>query len=264
MALVILQEGFQPLGQFDGYAPDSTSTAPSVRPWQGGEIAQFVSVAKSSQGLAADSQDGYVNAGTGNNIMVVTKELAAFGAADGYNLQKPIFLADEGTTYYGTLLGALVGGTVGQQANGYLTTPTGPVFGPATEIGSGRITCWDKPGLYGVTLDTVDQGATLGTTGVVPSNADLNGGAPLYATKASGYSTGSSPGWLTLLASNSPDYFAADGATVVAWFVEFRSNGSLVTTPNRLVSALNSPSSVVGGVLPLNLYMAVIHFAPNG
>ena len=56
---------------------------------------------------------------------------------------------------YGTLFGAVVGGTVGQQVNGP-TTFTGAILGPHTSTGSGKTTCWDKPGLYAVSLDAVD------------------------------------------------------------------------------------------------------------
>jgi hypothetical protein len=47
---------------------------------------------------------------------------------------------------------------------------------------------------------------------------------------------------------------------VVGYFIEFRTKGSLVTTPNRLVSALNSPSSVIGGVLSSTQFMAVFEW----
>lgn len=223
MALVLLNPGVQPLGQFDGYAP-------LINTVKGGEVLTFGSVPATFQGGPADDADGYL--ASGNRVVL---QLAAGSAASG-----PFMLCDDGLLHYGTLFGSVVGGTVGQQVNGP-NSYTGAVLGPATALGSGRLTAWDKPGLYGVTLDAVD---TTVTTGLVPTNSGLVAGTALFANAT---------GLLTPVSSG--------GTRQIGNFVEFRSNGSLVTTPNRLVSALNSPSSVVGGVLPAQLYMAVFHFS---
>jgi hypothetical protein len=219
--LVLLNPGFEPLGQFEGL----DSILSTVK---GGEVLSLQAVA--SNAGAADALDGYQPAGT--------QIVLNFPASSSAN---PLFLCDDGLLHYGTLLGAIVGGTVGQQVNGY-NTYTGAVLGPNTTTGSGKITAWDKPGLYGVTLDACDQVTCQ------PSNSALVGGVTaLYGTVG-----GSTPGFLTTTSSGN--------TAQVGTYVEFRSNGSLVTTPNRLVSALNSPSSVVGGVLPPTLYMMVFHF----
>jgi len=53
------------------------------------------------------------------------------------------------------------------------------------------------------------------------------------------------------------------GKTVVGHLVEFTTNGSLVTTPNYLVAALNSPSGNVSSYSGLRtLTQAVIYWAP--
>ena len=223
MALRILQPGIQPLGQFDGYDNDYLTIL-------GGEVAQFgyVSTAANVDLATSDIGDGYV--GVVNQVRpAVTTNLTA-GV-------RPLFLTDDGTTNYGTLFGQVVGGIAGQVVN------TGAQLGPHTATGSGKVTLWDKPGLYAVTLDAVDE--TAGT-GLVPGNGTLVGNDALYATAT---------GLLT------PTVGAAFEAGVVARFVEFQTNGSLVTTPRYLTSALNSPPGAAAAQMLFT--EAVIHFHPE-
>jgi hypothetical protein len=158
-------------------------------------------------------------------------------------------LSDEGILGYGTLFGAVVGGTVGQQVNGP-TTFTGAILGPSTATGSGKVTCWDKPGLYAVSLDACD---TTVTTGLQPTNnTGLDTGAPLYYTSAG------------LLTPNAAAAVVAAGGVnpIVGRFVDFDTNGSLVNTPNRLVAALNSPSGIVSSFGPPQFAFATFYFGP--
>lgn len=218
MALYVLNPGKDPLGQFDGLDAEVTTLL-------GGEVVTFGTALLTADKGAADVADGYLNPGTSR--VVVTKTLSSG--------KRPLMLADEGTTYYGTLFGTVVGGTVGQVATG------GAVLGPHTATASGKVTCWDKPGLYGVSLDACDTSAT---TGLQPTNATLVAGAKLYATTAG------------LLTPNSASKFED---VAVGRFVEFRTNGALVQTPNRLVQALNSPTNATGP-LTSGLLMAVFAF----
>jgi len=208
MALKLLQPGVQPLGQFDGLDTE-------VLTLLGGEVVTFSSVAVSGTDKAAsDVFDGYENTSSVQRRPVVTKTLSSG--------KRPLMLADEGTAGYGTLFGTVVGGTVGQVATG------GTVLGPHTATGSGKVTCWDKPGLYAVSLDACDLNAT---TGLQPTNTTIDAGSALYATTAG------------LLTPNSASAFQA--GIVVGRFLEFTTNGSLVNTPNKLVQALNSPTGAV-------------------
>lgn len=213
-----------PLGQFDGLDTELTTLL-------GGEVVGLTGVlTTASDKKAKDVDDGYVGTTT-KYRPVVTKTLVA-------NM-RPLFLADEGTANYGTILGQVVGGTVGQIVTG------GAQLGPHTATGSGKVTLWDKPGLYAVTLDAVldDDTADL-----VPENTSLAVGDPLYATSAG------------LLTPNNAHSFESPGASapVVARFVEFQTDGSLVRTGLAQVSALNSPT---GGILVGETFtQAVIHF----
>jgi hypothetical protein len=249
MSLKLLQPGIQPLGQFDGLDAETLT-------FKGGEVCSLAAVATNTQpgvttaGLdqgAYDVFDGYVQNPAGTFLRpAVSKNWNATVLTPATT--RPLFLADDGILGYGTLFGAVVGGTVGQQVNGP-NSYTGAVLGPHTATGSGKITCWDKPGLYAVSLDAVD---TTAATGLVPTNVahGLTVGSALSFTVA---------GLLTpLTAGGSP----AAGAPTVGHFVEFNTNGSLVTTPNYLVAALNSPSGNVSSNQVRAFAFATVYFAP--
>jgi hypothetical protein len=210
-----------PLGQFDGY--DSVVTS-----FKGGEVASllFLDITGSDK-AAYDVNDGYVGTSTHRRPAVT------FNLTSGI---RPLFLADDGTSGYGTLFGSVVGGTVGQVSTG------GAELGPHTATGSGKITLWGTPGLYAVTLDAVD---TTSSTGLTTTNSSLAGGAALYAT---------STGKLT------PTSGSAFETVVVGRFIEFSTNGSLVNTPDYLVAALNSPSGDVSSARQRSFTQAVIWF----
>jgi hypothetical protein len=235
MSLKLLQPGTQPLGQFDGL--DS-----QVLSLKGGEVVTLKSVVATSatDKAASDVFDGYSNPSSVQHRPVVQL------AADGY--ARPLMLSDEGILGYGTLFGAVVGGTVGQQSNGP-NSYTGAVLGPHTATGSGKVTCWDKPGLYAVSLDACD---TASSTGLQPTNTTIDTGSALYYTSAG------------LLTPNVGASVAGLNNTfpVVGRFVAFDTNGSLVSTPNKLVAALNSPSGLVTSVGPGQFAFATFYFAP--
>lgn len=220
MALKPLQAMY-PLGQFDGYDSELTS-------FKGGEVCTLKSVLVGTDKAASPSDGGDGYFGVANKLRPVVSKVLSSGAT-------PLFLADDGTAGYGTLFGSVVGGTAGQVATG------GAVLGPHTATGSGKITLWGQPGLYAVTLDAVD---TTAATGLVPTNGTLTAGAPLYATSAG------------LLTPDSGSDFGGD--VVVARFVDFQTNGSLVNTPNFLTAALNSPSGY--GPVKMNMTQAVIWY----
>ncbi len=209
----------EPLGQFDGLDSELTS-------YKGGEVVTLTSVALSSADKAApDVFDGYTLPSSVQRRPAVTKTLTTG--------KRPLWLADDGITGYGTLFGSLVGGNNGQVVSG-------SVIGPHTAVGSGKITCWDKPGLYAVSLDAVDQTVS---TGLVTGNTSLDSGSALYATSA---------GLLT------PTSGSAFESVVVGRFVEFSTNGSLVTTPLSSIQALNSPGGAVD--VARQFTFAVIHY----
>lgn len=224
MALKLLQPGNQPIGQYDGYDNEVTLL-------KGGEVVTLVSVDLASSDLAAyDVFDGYVNTASVEKRTVVTNNLPSTATL--------LMLADEGVSGYGTLFGSVVGSTAGQMS-------AGSALGPHTTAGSGKVTCWDKPGLYAVSLDACD---TTSSTGLQPTNLTVKTGDQLYATSAG------------LLTPNAALSFAGAGLMPVGTFVEFSTNGSLVTTPNKLSQALNSPSGSPAAAKSFKF--AVFHFNP--
>jgi hypothetical protein len=235
MALELLQAGIQPLGQFDGY--DNIVTVV-----KGGEVGTIVPVEVGQDRSAkdADGTDGYVDtAGIGRTRPAVTNNLTSG--------DRPLYLIDDGLQYYGTLFGSVLGATVGQTSYGINDIPT-QQLGPHTATGSGKLTLWDKPGTYAVTLDACD---TTTSTGLTTTNTTLQIGDALYAT-----STG-------LLTPDITSSFETGPAPVLARFLNFETwkGGSLVTTPTFLVSAVNSP---VGQGQPQRqeMYRAIFQWAP--
>ena len=220
--LKVLQPGGLPIGQYDGLDTEFLTLL-------GGEVVSFTSIAKSASDLTAlgGASDGYI---WSNKRPVVTRNI------DGY--QRPLMLADDGTTGYGTMFGSVVGGTVGQNT-------TGTVLGPHTSTGSGKVTLWHQPGLYAVSLDgACDQAAD----GLVPTNQTLvNGGTGSRLTYVPSSSTVG--GRLTPVGSTA----AGGNTTVVGHFVDFETSESLVTTPNYLVTALAGSTTYK---------FAVFHFNP--
>lgn len=232
MALILHQPGTQPLGQFDGYTGETLN-------FNGGEVCSWRALPYPASGASDVNSDGYVNeGGLGFVVPAISRTWNSTGAAP-LSSAGPFFLSDEGINHYGTLFGAVVGGFVGQQVNGP-NTYTGAVLGPHTATGSGKVTVWDKPGLYGVTLDAVDS------TNLAPSVTTLTVGQKLYFTAA---------GLLTTSVGK-----VANGLSVGS-LASFETNGSLVTTPGSLVAALNSPSGDVTSLKPNNFYQVVFWFA---
>jgi hypothetical protein len=230
MSLKPLQAAL-PLGQFDGLDTE-------VLTLKGGEVVTFTGTVVPGDKAAYDVFDGYIPP---SSRAVVTRTVPA--------ASRPLMLADEGIAGYGTLFGAVVGGTVGQQVNGP-NTFTGALLGPHTATGSGKVTCWGQPGLYAISLDATDTNIA---TGLQPTNSNCTPGSAIYWATA-----GATPGVLTTLSGSN----SSGAGNTVGRLVEFNTNGSLVTTPNTLVAALNSPSGNVSSVGPKSFTYATIWFSP--
>ena len=207
MALYLLQPGLNPLGQFDFLDTQLTSVT-------GGELGTFAvadanqfhqnAIMESFGTVTSDNaasdvyQDGYVPSSSFADGYRPVVRLANQTTETG-----PLYLLDDGTTGYGTLFGQVIGTPVG-------LTFTGTNLGPHTAAASGKVTLWDKPGLYAVST------ASVSTT--LASSVTALPGSLLYREAGTGKLTTS-----------------AATTTPVAVFVEFSTNGSLVTSPAKLV-----------------------------
>ena len=215
MALKILQPGIQPLGQFD--LLDAYNTVSGIA---GGEVGSFVQASLSGTDVAAsDALDGYAS------TSALTRPAVMVGVYGNDETSLPLFLLDEGTTGYGTLFGQVVGTTAGRST-------TGTALGPVTSAGSGKVTCWDKPGLYSVDVDNV--------------SSDLCSSSSCSATVRTALGVQDDTGLLTL--ANAADAVDASGTDlVVGRFIEVttQGGGSLVTTPRSLLTATDSLAEVV-------------------
>lgn len=193
MALFPLNPGIMPLGQYDCLDADLASVT-------GGEVMALASVAAASDEGAADAEDGY----TLNGLRAAAR-LALAGDVDAM-----LALADDGTAGYGTMFGETIGTPVGQSA-------TGTNLGPHTAAASGKVTLWDKPGLYAVSVTSL-------------ATDFVSGGGPALAPGASlGYNADAK-----LAHTGCAGAVASSG---VATFVEFAPSPSLVNTPAKLSGA---------------------------
>lgn len=222
MALKILNPGTNPLGQFDCLDGDVASI-------KGGEVLQFGSVSFDPS-VDVGTDDGYVPTPAPQRTVVKL--------ARG-NTPVPLMLADEGVAGYGTLFGTVVGASLGRSTSG-------GVLGPHTATGSGKVTAWDKPGLYAVSVDAVHS--------ALNPTATLSAGQALFFRIDAGnygkLTVGSGAGTIS--------------TTSVGSFVGFETNGSLVNTPNNLLAALNYGSHPVAGGANGSFAYVTFHFNPYG
>ena len=222
MALKLLQSGFDPIS-LDGYDADYLTI-------KGGEVGRLTSVAyvwpqtASSDKASADCYQGFANKGTTRSVVTHTFPEISKGA------YRPLYLLDEGTNGYGLVFGSVVGGVIGQvvpNPSDYSTF--GLNLGLHTAYGSGKVTCWDKPGLYATTLDAVAHSVTATGSQASPGDA-------LYVNTS---------GQLTLTPEEAHD-FGTTTPTIVGRFMEFSTDGSLVTTKrSNAVEVGTSPASLV-------------------
>ena len=192
MALILLNPGLRPLGQFDFKDSDRQYV-------KGGEIGKAATIgAPAVEGYAYD---------VGNKRDQVYFELNSF--SDG----RLCGLIDEGgPEKYGTLFGTAIGGITGQ-GTGYGTQSTRGVVsvGPDTILASGKGTIWHQAGLYGVTEESFVSGQ---------DDAAISGG---INTSLFGTSSGSaSAGKLTTVVSGNE----------AAWWIGREADASLVSTTN--------------------------------
>lgn len=217
-----------PLGQFDGL----DAILPTLK---GGECVTFSQVTRTgSDKASSDSFDGY-EAATFRPVVNRYGYSTGVSAAPSATT-RPLMLADEGIAGYGTLFGTVVGGTVGQVSTG------GTVLGPHTSAGSGKVTLWSQPGLYAISVD--NTAALLQPTVVVAA------GTAVYAKL---FDDLTSSGLLTTDSSGN--------GTAVGNFIEFATNGSLVSTPNNLVGTFNAPDGLLTTTAKAYTF-AVIYFNP--
>lgn len=207
MALSLLQPGIQPLGQFDVLDAYLSTIL-------GGEVGTLYEASRTvtaTETAAFDALDGYTN------VSAVTR--AAVANRINTTSQRPLWLLDEGTLGYGTLFGQVIGTPTG------LST-TGTNLGPHTAAASGKVTCWDKPGLYGVSADAVNTAAD----GLVLTNTSCVPGLELHVLNSGKLTPAGSTGAV---------------AVEVARFIEFETSPFLVTTPPSLVGAAEAVNRAV-------------------
>jgi len=178
MALKLLTPGREPFGQFD--LDDSETTV------HGGEWGQLSADDASDYSAADVTQIGPLTSSNPISVKLTVKSAGVGG------------LTDDGTTGYGTTWGTVVGGTVGRGTGMGTESTVGVVtVGPSTHFGSGKVTLWHAPGLYGVSGTPATAAGTaplsgLAVNAVVEAETDTGflGGAGLTGAVIVGYALG--------------------------------------------------------------------------
>jgi hypothetical protein len=181
MALKLLQPGLQPAGQFD--LVDGTTLV-------GGEWVNAATAGGSELAAADVTQVGPLSGGT--TALAFAPGAKSAAAAGPPTTQVFGGLADEGTTGYGTSFGTVIGAAVGKGTGfGTLSTTGVVTVGPQTTAGSGKVTVWHAPGLYGVSGSPATAGAVAPLSGLavnvqVYSNPAGNLGGSTMTSAGSG------------------------------------------------------------------------------
>jgi hypothetical protein len=229
MALYILQSGIEPLGQFDVLNTDaSTIVGGMIGTWD-----ESLRTQSSTETAAADVFDGYVDAeisesagsgnpGTTTGSTAAYRPLIRIADSTTTDDSKAMFLMDEGISSYGTLFGSVIG----------MFNVSGTAVGPSTLTGSGKVTCWDKPGLYAVSFEACYSNKNV-TNGALEAGQDTPlPGDCLCRYGATGkicrYATATNP---TL--------------NKIGVYIEHATGGSLVHTPAKLVGATEVADRIV-------------------
>lgn len=217
MALYVLQPGLQPLGQFDFLDTDASSLV-------GGLIGTWDEASRtntSSEHAAADVLDGYVANGVSEGVNTATRAQLRIADSTTSDDSKPFYLLDDGIAGYGTLFGSVIN----------MYNPTGTALGPNTYTASGKVTAWDKPGLYAVSFEACYSNKNI-TNGALENGEDT----PLPGEYLCRYSTGKIG---RQAVTTNPT------TNKIGVYVEHGGSGSLVTTPARLVGATEAFDRIV-------------------
>ena len=167
MPLKILQPGLRPLGQFDLEDDDTIFGGELLELTKGNSTDRAASDANVDSRLLSNSQVYINTAAAGSDFANTQLGEQGSGPFDENNAQlnlskfagaldNPSFvaLADDGQIEYGTLFGTAIGGTAGQGTQvgaSYGTNKgTATTLGPRSYFGSGKVTAWTQPGLYGI------------------------------------------------------------------------------------------------------------------
>jgi hypothetical protein len=204
MALFPMNPGLQPLGSFDVVDAELALI-------KGGEVMTFTTASRTNsptETAATDVLDGYTNSNANLRVAATRASTSA---------QYPLMLADDGLgPNYFTLFG---------NVSGPLGLGSGSAVGPHTAAASGKVTLWDKPGLYAVSTDALAPNF-LTVPGVVGEVVGFANGADVGKLAKAGS---------TNLVAN----------TGVGTFVQLMSDPSLVSTPAKLVGATANYNRVV-------------------
>lgn len=161
MALKLLQPNLVPSGQFDLHDDYSEIIL-------GGECALL-------EAALIDGSDAYASdvAAVGPRVSVILGKPGKYAPRSVTNggAARSVYIADEGTTGYGTTIGMIIGGTAGQGTGFGTESNTGVItVSPRTSFGSGKCTLFSAHGIYGITEDVMINPSALVTNDLLSAN----------------------------------------------------------------------------------------------
>ena len=205
MALYLLQPNIQPVGVYDVLDAD-------VGIIRGGEIGVLDVVISSrlNDRAADDAFNTFIADGIDSGD-TTRKRIVVRVADEATETRKLFYLIDEGIDDYGTLFG--------KTDNNVMNSTAGTSIGPSTLSGSHKVTLWDHPGRYGISLNNVhsDTGPN--------QQLEPDGDTPL-------------PGELLYRHTDGKITRIASTGDKIGAFVELTNNNTLVSSSDRIVSAV--------------------------
>ena len=149
--LFLFYEGAQPVGIFDFDKGSGSNTTILSTNIQGGMIGKFGSATDTSMGTIPLG-DGFDEYGASLGVNPNTKTVIMPCETNNIPGTGPYLILDDGSTGYGTTYGHQFGNATGAVANdnkSFHAWYGGTQVGPNTLMGSGKVTGWITPGLYG-------------------------------------------------------------------------------------------------------------------
>ena len=147
--LYLFYEGGQPIGIFDfSVGTDTNITVDTV---QGGMIGMFAQATDAGPALPLGGFDEYgASLGVSPGVKTVIVPATSTNGFVSGGLAHPLVIMDDGSTGYGTTYGHQFGHEAGLVDDKYFHAwREGKLVGPNTIAGSGKVTGWITPGLYG-------------------------------------------------------------------------------------------------------------------
>jgi len=211
--LYLFYEGAQPIGIFDaGIGAENPTTGLTIDKWQGGMIGKLA--AEDYTGThVIPLGDGFdeMKAGHAHNIKTVIIPATHANSHES----GPYCIIDDGSTGYGTTYGHQFDNDPSNQYKYFHSWNNGKLVGPNTIAGSGKVTGWITPGIYGTDYydtTTIDLASIVAGTLAPGTPLGISADATITTTGA-GHAFGSGQGVFFVSFLGDPSYVSTSFTT---------------------------------------------------